>query len=485
MRATSWLKTIILALALGPDNAESQESGVWEFLSSEGVVEHRPQPEWQVLDLDTRDLPRPIAIESEIWGSGPGKIVEVEPIVSEGAGGQSFDGNFDRPISRIVEGPDGHVWVADRQGLCRYDGQTWTIYTEADGFHIDLVNGMEFDLGGTLWISGSNGITQFDGSKWMWYALGREVSRSMAVGPNGDVWTGGGVVVDMNREQVEIIGSVLYRFDGQNWWEYSGDAGLPIGEGARIDDIDVDQSGTVWAHLTSIVISFDGSEVTVYWTPIGLNSLFVDSKDQIWVGVRDRLLVKDGLSWSEFPTDEAGNWAGILIIYEDIFSRLWFGGGSSWGLLDGTKGSFHVYEELNATARAFLVDKRGINWVGLSNGENRLFRWRPNVLPTNIQEESSSPLPERLRLATNFPNPFNSSTQIHFTLPNVGTVQLQIYNLAGQLVATLLDAALPAGPHQIAWNGRDDQGRAVASGIYIYRLQQQGQVLLRKMVLLR
>jgi hypothetical protein len=84
-----------------------------------------------------------------------------------------------------------------------------------------------------------------------------------------------------------------------------------------------------------------------------------------------------------------------------------------------------------------------------------------------------------------WPNPFNSGTMIRFTLPQSQEVELAIFNLAGQKVATLLEGVQERGPHSIPWDGRAGQGQRLASGVYLYRLRAGAQVERRKLVLLR
>lgn len=85
----------------------------------------------------------------------------------------------------------------------------------------------------------------------------------------------------------------------------------------------------------------------------------------------------------------------------------------------------------------------------------------------------------------NYPNPFNPSTTIRFQLPRAGDVRLVIYNLMGQPVRTLLSARAPEGVHKQVWDGRDDRGKEVSSGVYIYRLTTKDFTESRKMVLIR
>jgi hypothetical protein len=88
-------------------------------------------------------------------------------------------------------------------------------------------------------------------------------------------------------------------------------------------------------------------------------------------------------------------------------------------------------------------------------------------------------------LFQNFPNPFNPQTQIAFDLPSAGLAEIRIYDVLGRLVRTLVDEKRPAGYQILRWDGRDDDGRVVASGMYFYRLLAPGVDESRKMVVVR
>ena len=93
--------------------------------------------------------------------------------------------------------------------------------------------------------------------------------------------------------------------------------------------------------------------------------------------------------------------------------------------------------------------------------------------------------PHEFRLEQNHPNPFNPETMIGFSVRGRGDVELAIYNLAGQRARTLLSAVLEAGKHSVRWDGRDDDGRKLASGVYVYRLRAGEQVGTRRLLLLK
>jgi PKD repeat protein len=94
-------------------------------------------------------------------------------------------------------------------------------------------------------------------------------------------------------------------------------------------------------------------------------------------------------------------------------------------------------------------------------------------------------LPKQMVLHQNRPNPFNPSTEIHYELAEAGHVSLRIYDAQGRAVRTLVNGFMPRDFHSVEWDGRDDHGRSLGSGIYIYRLQAAGTVLTQKMVLMK
>jgi len=92
----------------------------------------------------------------------------------------------------------------------------------------------------------------------------------------------------------------------------------------------------------------------------------------------------------------------------------------------------------------------------------------PGVREAILHEQPIEP--RRYALEANYPNPFNPQTAIRYSLAGPGRVTLAIYDVLGRRVRTLVDHSQAAGRYQVEWNGLDDQGRSVASGTYLYRL---------------
>ena len=103
-----------------------------------------------------------------------------------------------------------------------------------------------------------------------------------------------------------------------------------------------------------------------------------------------------------------------------------------------------------------------------------------------LTEAYEETLPAAFSLEQNFPNPFNSSTVINFDVPQAADVAMEVYNLAGQKVAILVDGVRQAGSYQIQWDGKDDAGHELASGVYMYRVRSDGvELATRKLLMLR
>ncbi|MBM3278200.1 MAG: T9SS type A sorting domain-containing protein [Candidatus Handelsmanbacteria bacterium] len=80
-------------------------------------------------------------------------------------------------------------------------------------------------------------------------------------------------------------------------------------------------------------------------------------------------------------------------------------------------------------------------------------------------------MPQVFALQPNYPNPFNPTTVICYQLPQPAPVRLEIYDVLGQKVRTLAQGPAEPGFHRVAWDSRDEGGRAMAGGVYFYRLQ--------------
>ena len=103
----------------------------------------------------------------------------------------------------------------------------------------------------------------------------------------------------------------------------------------------------------------------------------------------------------------------------------------------------------------------------------------------DVDDDMWAALPTTMELSQNYPNPFNPETTIRFALTSAQHATLTVYNVTGQKVRTLVQGTIQAGQQSVVWDGRDDSGNAVASGIYFYRLSTDEETQSRKMVFLK
>jgi len=113
---------------------------------------------------------------------------------------------------------------------------------------------------------------------------------------------------------------------------------------------------------------------------------------------------------------------------------------------------------------------------------NGVFR---SIQPITSVAENEGVFPQSHVLWQNYPNPFNPETMIQYQLPKQAEVRLEIYNVLGELVRTLVNEKQPPRYYTVRWNGKDEHGRPVASGVYLYSLRAGEFVQVRKMMLIR
>ena len=108
-----------------------------------------------------------------------------------------------------------------------------------------------------------------------------------------------------------------------------------------------------------------------------------------------------------------------------------------------------------------------------------------NLTPVATAIENESPIPTAPEFLQNFPNPFNPVTTLRFSLPESGHVRIAVYDAAGRGVAVIADRRFQAGYSEVVWDGRNENGRALASGIYFARMTVKDFTVAKKLVMLR
>jgi hypothetical protein len=206
-------------------------------------------------------------------------------------------------------------------------------------------------------------------------------------------------------------------------------------------------------------------------------------------------------TWADLtpPTSPAGRWFSANI-YDAAKNRaIIFGGGLGGGSVTNDVWAFDLaknsWQQISASgtspsaregAVAIYIHSEARMVVFGGGAGNVYFNdiWTLSLSPTTaVESNSANELPKTFRLLGNYPNPFNPATTIVCEAPESRQVSLQVYNVQGQRVRSLLDGKVAAGRHQMIWDGTNDLGDKVASGIYFYVLKTGAISVARKMLL--
>jgi hypothetical protein len=207
-------------------------------------------------------------------------------------------------------------------------------------------------------------------------------------------------------------------------------------------------------------------------------------------------------TWADLtpPTSPAGRWFSANI-YDAVNNRaIIFGGGFGGGSVTNEVWAFDLaqnsWQQISpsgtppaaregAVAIYIRSEARMVVFGGVMGNVHFNDVWSLNLSPTTgVESASENELPKTFRLLGNYPNPFIPATAIAFEMPAPGNMSLRIYNLRGQRIKKLFEGKFDAGRHQMVWDGTNDSGTKVTSGIYFYVLKIGTIVVSRKAVLI-
>ena len=307
----------------------------------------------------------------------------------------------------------------------------------------------------------------------------------------------------------------VYVIDAQGQQAMLSD--LQVGTVVRVRGV-VHPDGTYWAMRIRVLTHADDQEVEFTGTieTLGTDSLVVAGVT-VFVNANTQISGHDGmpitladLQTGQIVEVKATIQPGLSLValeikLEDVVEAT--------GQADSVRADAVVVQQVTflITAQTVVVDdqQRPIAWSGVQAGQRVIVSGRRSAsagktgattagttyeadyvtvlgTPSTTATEASV-LPSTFELAPSYPNPFRQQTTIRFTLSGTAPqpVTLEIYNVLGQRVRTLVQGMLSPGQHEVIWNATDDAGRSAAGGLYLYRLRVGNQVQTRSVVLMR
>jgi len=377
------------------------------------------------------------------------------------------------------------IWIGGEFGnVTRFDGQEWSVWKVSASEIISLA----VDSHDNLWVGLDGGpLTKFGGTNFVEF-LPHRSSRYVAVDKNDNVWVANHTCPEHG------CSGLLSKFDGFTWTDYdTSNSGLPFA--VVHTPIAADSKGIIWAGGShgsgpkAGLFSFDGMNWMTFsnYVPVSWpQSIAIDQDDKIWIGTdTEGLVCFDRLTSTSFPAPDS-NFYFLGAIAIDAENNKWCGFDGGLAKFDGD--NWEVYTTSNSPlpeewVTSIVIDLLGNKWLGTYGGGLALFN--ENGIVTDVENTRPAEVPKQFTLRQNYPNPFNAGTLISYVLQRSTRVLLTVYNLAGQQVRTLVNESQIPGDHSVVWLGDDEKGMPVSSGLYLYRLELENNIEIKKMLFLR
>ena len=353
---------------------------------------------------------------------------------------------------------DGNILSSHYKSLYKINymtGEGMAMYVSPNGSITDAVT----DDNGNIYVGNvgaDNPIVVLDGDlSYVGNAIDtvRNINRALEITPNGEdlyigsTWNGMGishfnstVPGVIQHAPVDTFG-VFYDMEA-----CYNEIGSAMGtDSAYVGWCESDTADTVFAETMMWASCLD-------WDPDG--NLLVGCVTAAWGGPTG------GTNWlfdpadTDMPIGQIGNWHD------------WEGTGE--GVTDGPRGA-----AWDADGDLYLADF-------YSNG---VYLYTADA--SSVSDDPKSVIASGYLLKQNYPNPFNPDTKIEFTIPASEQVSVNVYNLEGRLVKTLIDQEMRSGQHVVRWDGTNQVGTKVATGMYIYQLKTNSTVLHRRMTFVK
>lgn len=435
---------------------------------------------------------------------------------------------MDYVTSMTIDDSSG-IWLGSRySGMKRFDGITWqTVELSNAGQLVPVdINRIVIDSQNRKWIGMESGFSLFANDSWtIWnplYPAGQVMLdvANIAVDTDNVVWA------DCDNGSTRD----LYSFNGTDWTLHQP-AEFGLNE-IDICCINTDNQNNMWIGTGQSLVKLNGTSYTIYNStnsPINnyVRDVVRDVFGNIWVATSgDGLLLYNGTVWTSFTTsnsnipsngiidldiDSYGNkWMATsmgLCRYDDVNFTIWNTQNSNipsnivyslcigsanqiWITTTGGLSRFHggVWTSWSGSnspipdndIRRVTIDAQGNKWIASDDG---IYVFNEDEIVAN-EDDATPSISQQIDISI-YPNPFNPTTNITYSLPKDGFTKASIYNIRGQLVKTLINEPLNSGNHRISWNGLDNQGIKQASGVYFVRIEHDGKSSVRKMLMLK
>ena len=394
----------------------------------------------------------------------------------------------------------GHRVGTDDMQSSPYYGRTYCVWSDLALSIYRVVFSFTSD-GGASWSPN----TTLNAPPAGHYSYGADV----VVGPDGIVYVTWAALTRFSPGNEDFYGFAKSANGGETWqvtedaFDGNGIRGvLPEKQNIRVNSsprIAVDKTGgprNGWVYIVTaeknVAPAGSDPDILLHWSTDG---------GAAWTHMRVNQDSVNNGKIQYFPAIAVDSAGGVNVVYYDdrtttsdsssVFLSRSTNGGNTWQ--DNEVADHHFRPEpISGTTTGYQGDFIGIAaaggkvwpiWVDNSSGLYQTWITVVSICPVAVANERL--LPKVFSLQQNYPNPFNPSTTLRFELPQKASVRVEVFDLLGRQVRKLVDSGFQPGSHEIVWDGMNNRGAGVASGVYICRLVSGGRVETRRMMLTR
>lgn len=394
----------------------------------------------------------------------------------------------DNTVRTLVFDSQQTLWVGNGSGLGRLSGDTWTLYTTDDNVAGTSIRDLAFEItdhGPEIWVASDNGVS----------VIGVDIDAITVATPyrsdNTGLINNSVNAAEVTTDHVRWFGTDegVSTFNGTDWVNYTIDELLSVN---RVLSIAAAEDGWIFLGTDGGGVSrYDGvstaSPYDTEWSGIPSDtilSVYVEDSNHQWFGTDNGVgyhaSIETKYEWTSYTTADGLADNTVYSITKDQNGAMWFGTANGLSKFDGTTWTNYTTADGLAgnTVYSLAVGANNSIWAGTIAGLSRL-----GEIPTAVDDTEE--LPAVITIDNVYPNPFNPTANISFSLPSDGTVAMHVYNVAGQKVATLHEGTMSAGHHSVVWNGTNANGLAASSGVYFVTLNMNGVTATQRMTLVR
>jgi uncharacterized delta-60 repeat protein len=410
--------------------------------------------------------------------SDEGRVIAVDDSGNVYVTGRSYGSGTNYDYATIKYHPDGDTaWVR------RYNGP---------GDNRDEGKAIAVDGSGNVYVTGYSygGGTSYDyatikyspdgDTAWVrrYNEPGNNVDEAYAIAVDdlGNVYVTGR---SYRSGSGEDYATIKYHPNGDTAWarRYNG----PANDGDVARAIAVDGSGNVYVTGRSDSAGSYQDYATIKYDSNG-NQVWVRRYDYGVTGTDDSYDIAIDVSNNVYVTGVSAGGGAAGLDYATI--KYYSNGDNAWVMRHNGPGNGSDYAQAVAVDDSGNVYVTGYSYDSGTDFDYATIKYVQGV--TDVKDETGGrERPSEFDLSQNYPNPFNPTTKIEFTLAKSGFVSLQIYDVLGRKVRTLVSEELSSGYKSVLWDGKNDEGKGVASGVYFYQLKVGDFSEPKKMLLLK